>query len=259
MTDEKQSQSVESLGQYLKNQREEKNLSFQEALDETRIPPKSLEAMEADDYDSLPAETFARGFYMLYARFLGLNSEEVLERYDQERTDEQEEEKYILPSELEKKINHIATEQSMSFNTVTAIGLVIILAIIALLFFTFSSNTSKYIASNEQSVQENTTPASDEAASVPDSANNTAPLGQENTASAYFLSMDFLEDTTITIVIDGGLPVEESHGKGSTHSWYADESLSLLLPDSAQVNLFFDGSQVDLPKPVEGVITVDLP
>ncbi len=259
MTDEKQSQSVESLGQFLKNQREGKNLSFQEALDETRIPPKSLLAMEADDYGSLPAETFARGFYTLYARFLGLNAEEVLERYDQERTDIQEEEKYILPSELEKKINHMATGPSMSSNTVMAIGLVLFVAIIALLFFTFSENPSKYMAINQESVQENTASPSDEAGPAPEIMTTTAPQGQESTASAYFLSMDFLEDTTITIVIDGGLPVEESHTKGSTHSWYADESLSLLLPETAQVNLFFDGSQVDLPKPVEGVITVDLP
>ena len=98
MTEEQEKEAVESLGEYLQRLRKEKNLSFEEVLRETRIPPKSLQAMEENDYESLPADAFARGFYMLLARCLDLDSAAVLERYDSERSNAPTEEKLTPPS-----------------------------------------------------------------------------------------------------------------------------------------------------------------
>ena len=259
MTEEQQQQSVESLGQYLQRRRQEKNLSFEEALNETRIPPKSLRAIEADDYASLPADAFARGFYMLYARCLDLETETVLQRYDKERTNTPKEQEFTTPSALEKRINNMATGPSMPSGSFLGVMFVILVAIAALLCYSFSFNPATYISEKLRSLQEAPVSPTQKDTTEPKNLINENMPSEKKPNSAYFLSMDFLEDTTITIVIDGGLPVEESYAKGSTHSWYADDTLSLLLPESAEVNLFFEGYQVDLPKPEEGIISLQLP
>jgi len=259
MTEEKQQESVESLGQYLQRRRQEKNLSFEEALKETRIPPKSLQAIEADDYASLPADTFARGFYTLYARCLDLESDAVLERFDKERTNVAQEQKFTFPSALEKRINNMAAGPSMPSGSTLGIIFVILATVTALLCYSFSFNPATYISERLRSLQEApVSPAQEETATPEKVINENMPLEEQQNAS-YFLSMDFLADTTITIVIDGGLPVEESYAKGSTHSWYANDTFSLLLPESAEVNLFFEGHQLDLPTPEEGIISLELP
>lgn len=259
MTEEKQQESVESLGQYLQRRRQEKNLSLEEVLNETRIPPKSLRAIEADDYASMPADAFARGFYMLYARRLDLETDAVLKRYDKERTNAPKEQEYTTPSALEKRINNMATGPSMPSGSFLGVIFIILVAVAALLCYSFSFNPATYISEKLRGLQEApVSPVQKETATPENLINENIPLGKKPN-SAYFLSMDFLEDTTITIVIDGSLPVEESYAKGSTHSWYANETVSLLLPDSAEVNLFFEGSQLDLPKPEEGIISIELP
>ena len=259
MTEEQGKEAVESLGEYLQRLRKEKNLSFEEVLRETRIPPKSLQAMEENDYESLPADAFARGFYMLLARCLDLDSAAVLERYDSERSNAPTEEKLTPPSKLEKRINTMATSSSLSSGSALGLILVILVAVVILLCYYFSFNPATFISEKLRGFQETSTDPAQEDSVVPENLINKN-ISQENTPdSTYFLSVDFLEDTTITIVIDGGLPVEESYTKGSTHSWYANDSLSLLLPESAEVNLFFDGYQLDLPQPEEGIISLNLP
>lgn len=259
MTEEKQQESVESLGQYLQRRRQEKNLSLEEALNETRIPPKSLQAMEADDYASLPADAFARGFYMLYARCLDLETDAILKRYDKERTNQGQEQKFDTPSKLEKRINNMATGPSIPSGSALGIFFVILVALAALLCYSFSFNPATYISERLRGIPATPiSPAQQETITPEELINESMPL-EKKPSSEYFLSMDFLEDTTITIVIDGGLPVEESYAKGSTHSWYANDTLSLLLPESAEVNLFFEGYQLDLPKPEEGIISLELP
>ena len=50
----------ESLGTLLRTIRIERSLDISEVAQETRIPPETLRAMEADDYKALPAMAFAR-------------------------------------------------------------------------------------------------------------------------------------------------------------------------------------------------------
>lgn len=72
---------MESLGHYLRNERELRQLSLEEIAQTTRIPLRMLQHIESDQLDSLPGEVFTRGFLKSYARSVGLPVEEVLARY----------------------------------------------------------------------------------------------------------------------------------------------------------------------------------
>lgn len=65
-------------GQILRAARQERGLSLEDAERGTRIRRQFLEALEADDYDRLPAPVYTRGFIRTYARWLGLDPEPIL-------------------------------------------------------------------------------------------------------------------------------------------------------------------------------------
>ncbi|MBI2213577.1 MAG: helix-turn-helix domain-containing protein [Acidobacteria bacterium] len=73
----------DSLGAELRKQREIRHVTLKEIADATKISKRYLEALEQDDYSGLPAPVFTRGFVREYARYLGLNAEEMAARYSQ--------------------------------------------------------------------------------------------------------------------------------------------------------------------------------
>jgi cytoskeletal protein RodZ len=73
--------SRESLGRYLKRERESRGVSLEELSKGTRINLPFLEALERDDFNCIPQKEFISGFLKGYARYLGLNSEDLLRRY----------------------------------------------------------------------------------------------------------------------------------------------------------------------------------
>ena len=70
-----------TLGEVLRSERERRGITLEQVYSSTRIQLKILHALEADDYESLPAKPFIRGFIKTYARFIGLNDVELLTEY----------------------------------------------------------------------------------------------------------------------------------------------------------------------------------
>jgi cytoskeletal protein RodZ len=74
-----------SVGQYLRELREQRKMSVEEVSRATRVPVASVERIEADRFDELPGEVFVRGFLKSYARSLGVPPDDVLARYTASR------------------------------------------------------------------------------------------------------------------------------------------------------------------------------
>ena len=70
------------FGEELRREREIRGISLKEIADATKISKRFLEAIEHNDHKTLPAPVFTRGFVREYARYLGLNSEEMVNRYN---------------------------------------------------------------------------------------------------------------------------------------------------------------------------------
>jgi cytoskeletal protein RodZ len=70
----------ETIGQQLKSAREARNLSLEKVTQATHIKERLLEAMEADDFESLPSPVQTRAFLRLYAGFLELSLDEMIAR-----------------------------------------------------------------------------------------------------------------------------------------------------------------------------------
>ncbi|HUS83663.1 MAG TPA: RodZ domain-containing protein [Anaerolineales bacterium] len=76
---------MEETGRTLRETRERLGLTLEEAERIIRIRASRLEALERGEFDSLPSEAQARGFLHNYAEFLGIDPEELLQRYDESR------------------------------------------------------------------------------------------------------------------------------------------------------------------------------
>ena len=70
----------ETIGQQLKAARAARNLTLEKVTQVTHIQAHLLEAMEADDFESLPSPVQARAFLRTYAGFLELSLDEMIAR-----------------------------------------------------------------------------------------------------------------------------------------------------------------------------------
>ncbi|WP_291318431.1 helix-turn-helix domain-containing protein [Desulfonatronospira sp.] len=72
---------MQELGQKLYEERNRKGLSLEQVQDETKISLNFLKALEEGDVDKLPHPVYARGFMQNYARFLGLDWQNMVEEF----------------------------------------------------------------------------------------------------------------------------------------------------------------------------------
>ena len=72
---------MDSIGEKLKSTREARKLSLSDVTKDTNIAPTYLEALENEDFDYFPSETYAMGFLRNYADYLRLDSESMVQAY----------------------------------------------------------------------------------------------------------------------------------------------------------------------------------
>ena len=72
---------MESIGPWLRRERELRNIDLVEVADRTRIPMQQLERLEEERFAELPGEVFVKGYLRAYARAVGIAPDEVLGRF----------------------------------------------------------------------------------------------------------------------------------------------------------------------------------
>jgi len=72
---------TESIGETLREARHNKKATLEDAERATKIKIETLERLEADEFNALPAPTYTKGFLKLYAEYLGLDGAEIVAGY----------------------------------------------------------------------------------------------------------------------------------------------------------------------------------
>jgi cytoskeleton protein RodZ len=72
---------MSSLGEKLRQAREARGVTISEIAEQTRISSHYLEAIESDDYRTLPGGIFNKGFVKSYAKYVGVDEQEALQDY----------------------------------------------------------------------------------------------------------------------------------------------------------------------------------
>jgi cytoskeleton protein RodZ len=77
----------ESVGRKLREARTRRKLSLSEVEAETKIRARYLQAIENEEWEQLPEDTYARAFIRTYGRFLGLDGDRLAEEHRRSRGD----------------------------------------------------------------------------------------------------------------------------------------------------------------------------
>lgn len=81
---------MESLGDYLRREREYRHISLEEITRRTKIREEILTGLEEDRLDSNLSPVFIKGFLRAYAKYVGLNPDDLVLRYETSVREEKE-------------------------------------------------------------------------------------------------------------------------------------------------------------------------
>lgn len=77
-----QTSYILSFGRYLKALRESKDIAISSVADHLRVSIWHLMLIEGEDHEKLPDEVYVKGTLRAYADFIGVDAEDIIERYE---------------------------------------------------------------------------------------------------------------------------------------------------------------------------------
>ena len=259
----------ETLGKYLKNQRESKKISLREVANNIRVRENLLKAIEEDQYHLLPTATYVKGFLLAYAKYLKLDSNEVLHRYERVLRGEPvtpppakspKTRKKIPPTEPLKPKEKIPPtqpqkpKQKVLWNTIQTwvVGGVIVASLIVFyLFFPYPFKLpikpvpEKPIIKEKLSIAPSppvvaTTPVLPPTPSSPISA--TTPVPEKKTLS---LQLKAIEETWVSLQVDDQSEKEMTFKAGEGISVQASNRIRIIIGNAGGLDLIFNGKPLD--------------
>lgn len=211
-----------TLGEKLRQAREDRGITLSEVAEQTRISALYLENIENNDYKHLPGGIFNKGFVKSYAKYVGVDEQEALADYARlmsEQGDANPEENKTYRPEV------LTDDNARSTSTATIVFAIIILALLAGGIFAlvryYQDNQNQPSVVNNSNTNKNGTNSNtgNSNASVP------PPVTAPSEIKAEFKATT--EDISLTYWIDG---------KISTKAMKPNETLSLTAPQSLKLS-----------------------
>lgn len=112
----------ETLGQVLKRYREAEGLKISQIEKDIKISHRMIEALEKDDYRTLPDELYVKNIIKTYARYLSLDYNKLLSLYDAAKV-KKEPKEIIIKS---KPVKVIMTPQRVKNLIICAVILILL-------------------------------------------------------------------------------------------------------------------------------------
>lgn len=140
-----------SLGYELKQAREAKGVSLTQLAENTRIGIRFLQAIESDDFKSLPGGLFNRSFIKAYARAVGIDEDEAVVAYQKQTGDG--------PANSDAQLNNIPTYTVPREEEVNFVPYIIGAVVAVVLFLGCWALYRHFNAPGQQTSQPPTAPA----------------------------------------------------------------------------------------------------
>lgn len=143
-----------SLGQILKNVRKKKNLTLDQAEDETKVRAHYLKAIEDGRYELLPTSVYAAGFVAKYAEFLGLSKAKMVELFNQERGVSGKFTKIMVERRIKEPLFSITPRFIVVIGIILVLGAIFTYIAISVRQFTSPPNLEISAPSSDQVIKE---------------------------------------------------------------------------------------------------------
>ncbi len=234
--------NVQRPGEYLRQVRVSQIRDINDVAADLKMPFKTLQALEQDDYKSLPEATFIKGYYRAYAKYLKVDATNIIQRFD----DIYQNDTGLLPNhalnnspiKIMGKLpgsNSDRNKKWLKRSLIAIIAIAVIWGVIAAAQNWSSSKT-------------------DDAEVKPQQASEVEVLNLNNTTSATGEQMvlNFSHPTSVHIVDSTG-KVLASGRQSSTLTLNGDSPFQIRLDDATAVSLTLNNEQISLsPYTVNG-------
>jgi cytoskeleton protein RodZ len=231
-----------SFGEWLRRQREMREIGLREIAEHTKISFRYLEAMETDRFDLLPAPIFAKGFLRAYAKYVGLSPDEVVNHYlavhsPKEAAPGDGTQSRTKPRAVDPGASTL--RRSWSYGSLLALaGLVLLILVAAAAYFADHRHEEPPASAQTPSI------AAPPVAPPPVQAAPPLPTP----SSPLEVSLDFSQDCWIEVLIDGKKRISELRVQGEALQLDAEKSLSLTLGNAGAVAIHVNGLPLDLDR-----------
>lgn len=272
---------MESPGEYLKREREQRGVSLADIFKATRVPLKHLEALEADNFDSMPHPTFIKGYIRSYCKVLGVDETDAVLRYEvylRDKADREHEPRpqarIPQPKDMEKPpLLGQFWEDKRNVIMVAVAAAVVVVIIIVAAFFMFGSGGPEPVPtpSEEQAAPEPAEAAPEPvkeakpvkpaaAAKVREKAPEPVKAAEKEPAQMRHALIVRANDTVwIEATIDGAEPFDVTLKDEETVIWKAADTISLKVGNAGGVALTFDGKPLAPLGEPGYVVSISLP
>ncbi len=278
-------QTTLSFGRYLQSIRVEKGISLKAVSHETRIRLETLHFIEEEDHQNLPDEVYVKGFLRAYAKAIGADGDEAVQRYI---------------SRLAVKRKLALSEAALhrtggAFWRRLLLSLGAVFCLIAATIYAVSAwrehNMPKEAVSTETAEPSATEPAiekpdalssapaeekaipapstepstepsmdsaDDKEVSATDSSTGSAspPLAKAN---KYRLTIDTIEETWLKIIVDDQQAKQYRLNPGDHIELEGSRNFNLLIGNAGGIRLGLNGKAVALPGKSGQVVNIQLP
>ena len=218
---------AESVGRRLQQARLAKKLEIEDVAEKTKIRPNRIIDLEADEYAHFPNLTYAKSFLAKYARFLGVDIQEELEKFQATKTIAVGEYQYLRSVSPQKSVQEPRRIEAIGFRVPPAVVVVLVfIVLVGVPVFSYlalniapTAGTSKLAAGSAvKSADQSTHPAANSPVSMakqsPAEDNSGAPRSspQEGAAKEAATPTPVAAQTPIKegLEVRRALPVGES-------------------------------------------------
>jgi cytoskeletal protein RodZ len=256
------SKFIKSAGAMLRETRESKGISLEEASRSTHIHVHVLKKIEGDDFSSM-GMVYAKGFLKIYAEFLGLDKGDIVERFAgavpaSQRT--RAVQKVIIPGStspsVEKNPFSVVCSHAVSVIKKIDMKIVVIIVLCVVVFLGFRTllraigrrNAQKPTAAQvrvsekalavaeKKSVVE---PKKKAASAAPDKKAVSAPAPL--VAEKVVLVVRARAKTWLQVKVDGRVVFQSVLARGAAESWTAAKKIEMMIGNAGAVELELNG------------------
>ena len=219
-------------GTILQQARKKKKFSLDKVHKLTKIKTEYLEALENNDVSTFPAELYYKNFLKTYAKFLSLDSVEILKLYEQAKKEEQE--------DLFKQNNiDIIENKFIDFCKTNVKTIITVASVIIILIFFIILALSYNKESNEQIVKEEIKVSTQTATTV---------RKEQEKITEQSLHVTAIQDTWIKIVSDNRTVFEGILQKDHYFKSKSKNEFNVKIGNVDTVTVLFNDMPVDIAK-----------
>ncbi|HEY3676509.1 MAG TPA: RodZ domain-containing protein [Candidatus Tumulicola sp.] len=225
-----------SLGERLRVAREARGLSLSEVSEQIRIRTIYLVALEEENWRAIGAPVYVRGFLRTYARFLGLDPEEVVAQFGE-----------AVPSEPATEPHYVVERSPRRSSTITWIAACVAVLLVAFVAYnaltmhrsdvsaTGASATTTPVAVASQS------PGARQAIAMPPPAIPHTPTPGPGGHQSIALVLS--APSWLRVVVDGNVSMEGTFPAGTSKTFHG-RAASVRLGNAGGVEIYVDGKNV---------------